>query len=182
MYTEQDFEFVDKLLRLSLNNDLTYSNMLMIHKLDFDLYNKLFSDINHNGYNFILLQNDCFTITKLGRDVANIGFKNYFNNLNKDKETESKIMQLTLEDLQKTDTRSKNAFIVSVIAIIAAFLIGLMQVYQTYHYNNKIENKTQNTEIKTDSTSKVNHSQLPSDSINKTSVKIISNSSKHIID
>lgn len=59
-YAKTEIEFIDTLLNLSLNNDLTYTNMINKHNLSLDLYKKLFGDINHKGHNLTLLHNTLF--------------------------------------------------------------------------------------------------------------------------
>lgn len=179
-YKKIEIEFIDRLLNLSLNNDLTYSDMIMKHKLSFDLYDKLFSDINHNGYNLILLHNDIFSITPKGREVAEIGFEKFLNDLKEEQETDKSIKRLTLEDLKKTDKRNKISFWLSVIAIIVALFIGVLDyIKPEKSQNNRNQNRT-NTENNTNISSEINHSQNPSDIIDTTSIKVISDTTNNI--
>lgn len=178
MYTEQEFNFIDNLLRLSSNNDLTYTDMLTEHNLDYDLYNKLFTDINTDPYKLITSDGNYFTITTLGREVLKIGFKQHLENVKKDQEVDKTIKTLTLEDLKKTDSRSRNAFVISIIAIVASLLIGGMQVYQTYYYNKESSKKSDNEKTHSNTSSEVNQTQHPSNFVDTTTVKIKSNSTK----
>jgi hypothetical protein len=175
-FNETQIKFVDDLLIKASKGKVHYST------LDYSSYDTTFQLVNNEPYKLFGSDGEMIWLLPLGNEIINDfngSFKKYLENLNKEKDTDTKIKQLTLEDLQKTDTRSRTAFIVSIIAIISAFLIGLMQVYQTYYYNNKIENQTNNTKIQTDSASQINHSQFKRDSINKTSIKVIPDSSKH---
>lgn len=179
-YTKTEIDFIDRLLNLSLNNDLTYSDMIMKHHLSFDLYNKLFSDINHNGHNLILLHSDTFSITAKGREVAKIGFEQFLKELKEEQETDKSIKRLTLEDLKKTDKRSKTSFWLSVIAIIVSLFIGILDYTKSEKTQDNGNNNTNNTETDTNISPKTNHSQNPSNFIDTASIKVSSDTTNKI--
>jgi predicted transcriptional regulator len=179
-YTKPEIDFIDSLLNLSLNNDLTYSDMIMKHNLSYELYNKLFSDINHNGYNLILLNGDYYSITTKGREVAKIGFENFLNDLKNEQETDKSIKQLTLSDLQKTDKRSKISFWLSVVAILVSLFIGILDYTKPETTQDNGNQNTNNTKNDTNISSKTNHSQNPRDFIDTTSIKVISDTTNKI--
>ncbi len=179
-YTKTEIEFIDRILNLSLNNDLTYSNMIMKHNLSFDLYDKLFSDINHNGYNLILLHNDTFSITPKGREVAKIGFEKFLKDLKEEQETDKSIKRLTLADLQKTDKRSKMSFWLSVFAIIVALFVGVLDYIKPEKSQDNTNQNSSNTKNNTDIGSEINHSQNPSNFIDTTSIEVISDTTNNI--
>lgn len=179
-YSKTEIDFIDRLLILSLNNDLTYSDMIMKHKLSFDLYDKLFSDINHNGYNLILLHNDTFSITLKGREVAKIGFEQFLNDLKEGQETDKSIKRLTLSDLQKTDKRSKLSFSLSIIAIVVTLFFGVLDYIKPEKPHDNTNQNRNNTENNTNISSETNHSQNPSNFIDTTSIKIISDTTNNI--
>jgi hypothetical protein len=186
MYTDKEFQFIDKLLNDSLNNNYTYEKLSESKSFDYDLYTKLFSDINKNPLNLINIKGDVFDITNLGRKVATSGFKNYLESIKLDqdsiKETQEldKIIKtLTLDDLKKSDSRSRNALILSISAIIISVVFGILNYTKSEKSNNDINNNTKSGQIQGDSTSKINHPEFKGDSVSKTSIKIISDSSKH---
>ena len=179
MYTDKEFEFIDNLLRNSLNNDFTYDKLCYSRDFDYDLYNKLFTDINKEPYKLIELYENSFVITTLGRQVAIIGFKKYLESIKADQEIDKSIKQLTLSDLQKTDRRSKISFWLSIVAIVVALLIGVLDYIKPEKPQDNTNQNTNNTKNNTDIGSEINHSQNPSDFIDTTSIKIIPDSSKH---
>lgn len=179
MYNDKEFEFIDKLLRDSLNNDYTYDKLCYTRNFDYDLYNKLFTDINKESYKLIELFGTSFVVTQLGRHVAIDGFKKYLESIKTDQELDRSIKTLTLDDLKKSDSRSRNAFILSILAIIISVIFGILDYTKPEKSDNNVDNNSNNGQVQTDSTSQINHSQLKCDSINKTTIKIISNSSKY---
>ena len=86
---------------------------------------------------------------------------------------------MTLDDLKKSNSRSRNAFILSILAIIISVIFGILDYTKPEKSDNNVDNNSNNGKIQTDSTSQINHSQLKRDSINKTAIKVISDSSKH---
>lgn len=62
---------------------------------DYDLYNKLFTDINKEPYKLIELYENSFVITTLGRQVAIIGFKKYLESIKADQEIDKSINKAT---------------------------------------------------------------------------------------
>ena len=179
MYTDKEFEFIDNLLRNSLNNDYTYEKLCYTKDFDYNLYEKLFTDINKEPYKLIELHETSFVITHLGRHVAINGFKNYLESIKTDQELDKSIKTLTLDDLKKSNSRSRNAFILSILAIIISVIFGILDYTKPEKSDNNVDNNSNNGKIQTDSTSQINHSQLKRDSINKTAIKVISDSSKH---
>ena len=179
-YTTPEIKFIDILLNLSLNNDLTYSDMIMKYNLSSDLYNKLFGDINHNGYDLILLHEDRFSITAKGREVTKIGFEQFLNDLKEYQETDKSIKRLTLSDLQKTDKRSKISFWLSIVAIIVSLIIGVLDYIKPEKQQEDTKQNTNNTKENTEVSSEINHSQNPSNFIDTTSIKIISDTTNNI--
>ncbi len=179
-YTKIEIEFVDMLLKLSINNDLTYTDMILKYKLDYDLYNKLFGDISHNGFNLILSHGDTFTITAKGRDVANIGFEQFLKNLKEEQETDKSIKRLTLSDLQKTDRRSKTSFWLSIVAILVSIFICILDYTKPEKPQDNGNQNTNNTKTDTNISSNINHSQNPSNFIDTTSIKVISDTTNKI--
>ena len=179
-YTKTEIDFIDRLLNLSSNNDLTYSDMMMKHNLSYDLYNKLFGDINHNGYNLILLHSDTFSITPKGREVAKIGFEQFLKDLKEEQETDKSIKQLKLEDLKKTDKRSKISFWLSVIAIIVSLFVGVLDYIKPEKPQENTNQNGSNTENNTNIGSETNHSKNPSNFIDTTFIKIISDTTDNI--
>jgi hypothetical protein len=179
MYSDKEFDFIDKLLRDSLNNDYTYEKLCYTRNFDYDLYNKLFTDINKEPYKLIELHENSFVVTQLGRHVAIEGFEKYLNDLKDEQETDKSIKRLTLADLQKTDKRSKISFWLSVFAIIVALFVGVLDYIKPEKPQDNTNKNTSNTKNNTDIDSEINHSQNPSNFIDTTSIKIFSDSSKH---
>lgn len=178
MYTKEEFIFIDDLLQRALNNDFTYSKLAYDNTFNFDLYNRLFSDINKEPYKLIELYEDNFQITTLGRKVSNNGFEEYLNQLDNEKETDNKIKSLTLDDLEKSDKRSKRAFIVSIVAVVVAIIIPLLiYIITKPEITDDGKDNPNNTEIKGTIGAEINHSQTPSDFINTTSIKVLSDTS-----
>ena len=179
MYSKKEFEFIDNLLRKSLNNDYTYEKLSYSIDFNYELYEKLFNDINKDPYKLIELHGTTFTITALGRHVSIDGFEKYLESIKSDQELDKSIKTLTLDDLKKSNSRSRNAFILSILAIIISVIFGILDYTKPEKPENNGDNNSNNSQVQTDSTSQINHSQLKSDSINKTTIKIIPDSSKH---
>lgn len=143
MYKEQEYFFIDNLLKNTSNKNLTYEELSNFDYFDYNLYESLFTNINKYPYKLVEFDGNKYTITPLGRVVSKIGFKKYLDNIKGEQEIDMSIKLLTIGDLKRTDKRSKSALIVSLIAIIVAIVIGLVQIYQSYFYNKKIENQEQ---------------------------------------
>lgn len=186
MYTVKEFEFIDNLLRNSLNNDYTYEKLCYSRNFDYGLYEKLFTDINKEPYKLIELHDTSFTVTTLGRQVAIEGFKKYLESTNSEQELDKSIKILTLEDLKKSNLRSRNAFILSILAIVVSIIFGILNYSKPEKPDNDINaniNNTQNEKILTNKPiDSVEENILSKDSIinpNTFSAEIISDSSKH---
>ena len=177
MYSDKEFEFIDNLLRNSLNNDYTYDKLCYPRDFDYDLYNKLFTDINKEPYKLIELYNNDFVITSLGRQVATIGFKQYLEKETAKSDLEKQIKVLTLKNIKWTSIRGWIAIGISMLALFIASLTYTNKYNESKRNNtNSKTNPTNNTidSVKVDTLSKNNI-------INKntTSTKVISDSSKH---
>lgn len=177
MYSDKEFEFIDNLLRNSLNNDFTYDKLCYSRDFNYDLYEKLFTDINKDPYKLIELHETTFTITTLGRQVAIIGFKEYLQRENDKSDLEKQIKVLTLKNIKWTSIRGWIAIGISILALIVASLTYINKYNETKDNNtNTKTNPTNNTidSVKVDTLSNNNI-------INKNTVstKIIPYSSKH---
>lgn len=169
MYTDLEFEFIDNLLKESLNNDLTYPDLVYSSNFNFDLYNKLFTDINKEPYKLIELFNDTFVITTLGRQVSEIGFKKYLENQEKKNNIEQRIKEVTLENIKWTSIRGWIAIGISIAALIIACLS---------YINKNNEATRKNAQNKTDTTLQKNKITNKNLAIDSASTKEISDTSK----
>lgn len=170
-YTDKEYEFIDKLLELSING-VSYTEMRDLHGLSYDLYQKLFSHISTDPYKLIVLS-DKFRATSLGVDVSKIGFKKYLENESKGKQIDENIKLLTLADLEKTDKRSKKANIISIIAIVISTIVGLLQIANDS--NNELKTKSDNMQTHSDIIPNLNHSKAVSNLVDSTNSKDTSN-------
>ena len=181
MYTKEEFEFIDDLLQRALNNDFTYSKLAYDRNFNFDLYNKLFTDINKDPYKLLELYEDSFVITTLGREISSIGFEQHLSNLEKDSEIDIKIKHLTLDDLKKTNVRSNIALILSGVAIVITIIFGVLSLLKDDTKIDKTDKNlngdSNNTENNSTTAAEINHTQTPSDFIDTTLVEIISDTS-----
>ena len=120
MYTPAEFEFIDRLLKLSLKNDLTFSDMGTKHKLDYNLYDKLFTHINKDPYRLIECYNENLVITPLGRQVERIGFEKYLNEQKEKTNLDARIKAVTLRNIKWTSIRGWIAIEISLLALLIA--------------------------------------------------------------
>jgi predicted transcriptional regulator len=173
MYSEQEFDFIDNLLKSSLNNDYTYTKLCYSTNFDYDLYTKLFTDINKDPNKLIELFDDSFNITPLGRKVSAIGFKQYLETQTKNDDLSQKIKEVTLENIKWTSIRGWVAIVISGIALTLASL--------TFYINVYAKSKDDNAENKTNLTNE-GIKVAPINNVTDTvSSKIIPDSSKHNI-
>nr|WP_315242501.1 hypothetical protein [uncultured Flavobacterium sp.] len=174
MYSEQEFVFIDNLLKSSLNNDYTYTKLCYSTNFDYDLYTKLFTDINKDPNKLIELFDDSFNITPLGRKVSAIGFKQYLETQTKNDDLSQKIKEVTLENIKWTSIRGWVAIAISVIALILAIL--------TFYINVYAKSKDDNAQNKTNNPTNEGINSTPVNNVTDTvSSKIIPDSSKHNI-
>jgi predicted histidine transporter YuiF (NhaC family) len=94
--------------------------------------------------------------------------------------TDKSIKRLTLEDLKKTDKRSKISFWLSVIAIIVSLFIGILDYIKPEKTQDNTNQNGSDTENNTNIGSEINHSQNPSNFIDTTSIKVISDTTNNI--
>lgn len=147
MYTDKEFEFIDNLLNNSLNNDYTYEKLCYSKNFDYALFEKLFTDINKEPFKLIELHETTFTVTTLGRNVAIKGFKKHLETINSEQELDKSIKTLTFEDLKKSNLRSRNAFILSILAIVVSVIFGILNYTKpekSVKDNNANSNNNQN--------------------------------------
>ncbi|MBY0427071.1 MAG: hypothetical protein K2Q22_15660 [Cytophagales bacterium] len=161
-------------MKILVNGNLSFFQLSQQkHFYNYELYDKLFHNISSDPYKFIELKGETHIITPLGRQVASLGFENYIKQQNVDLEVDQHLKTLTIQDFEKTDKRSRNANLISILAIIGTLIIGLVQIYQSYRYNEKGKNETGNTQTISNGNSEINHSNHPSNIIDSTSIKII---------
>lgn len=168
-FNNEQIDFINDLLQRASKGSVNWMS------LNYGLYDKYFHLVKDGSdYPLFRLINDTILLEPLGNKIINqynSDFGLYLDTITEDQELDKSIKQLTKSDLEKTDRRSKKSFIVSIIAIVVAFLVGGMQVYQTYHHNKNRPDKSDNTQNQTDIGSEIYHSQHPSDFIDTTFIK-----------
>lgn len=110
-------------------------------------------------------------LTPKGNQVSNKGVANYFKELEKEKELETKAKETSIDGIKKAN---QNAVIAIVIAIVMPLLIAVVQIYSG-NGNETIDQRNNDSSIR----AHVDNPQLPLQLTDTLFIKELKNSLKH---